>query len=132
MEQSHVKNLFVYGTLRKGFSRHHHLKDCTRYLGDGTIRGILYDLGEYPGAVPRAISKTVKGEIYELYDPAAQLKQLDAIEDYDPDAPEQSLFVRKLITVHVADGKKIEAWAYFLSQKPSRARVISSGDYQCR
>jgi gamma-glutamylcyclotransferase (GGCT)/AIG2-like uncharacterized protein YtfP len=44
--------LFVYGTLKRGGSRHSLLKDCP-FLGHALAKGFaLYDLGAYPGMVP--------------------------------------------------------------------------------
>jgi gamma-glutamylcyclotransferase (GGCT)/AIG2-like uncharacterized protein YtfP len=44
--------LFVYGTLKRGGSRHSLLEGCP-FLGHALARGFaLYDLGAYPGIVP--------------------------------------------------------------------------------
>jgi gamma-glutamylcyclotransferase (GGCT)/AIG2-like uncharacterized protein YtfP len=46
------EKVFVYGTLRKGFTLHMYLSDKAKFVGAGTMKGVLYDLGEYPGVVP--------------------------------------------------------------------------------
>src|SRR5215467_16332744 len=44
--------LFVYGTLRRPFVRHSLLQSLgARFVAKGSICGLLYDLGEFPGAV---------------------------------------------------------------------------------
>ena len=125
------RHLFVYGTLRQGFGRHRVLRRLgARYLGKGTMRGRLYDLGEYPGAVTSSsLRKRVDGEIYHLADPARQLKKLDEVEQFRPEAPENSLFVRRLSTARLRNGKTLQAWVYSLPQRPTGARLIESGDY---
>lgn len=123
--------IFVYGTLRKGFSLHRYLSDKARFIGNGTIRGRLYDLGSYPGVLPTEAGE-VQGELYELEDGPKHLDILDRIEDFDPKNPERSLFIRALTEVRLSDNETIQAWAYFLPSKPLGARLIVDGDYQRR
>ena len=126
-----VANLFVYGTLRQGFDYHSYLhRQSARFLGDGTISGCLYDLGEYPGAMPsERLGEQIQGELYELHDPKAHLSVLDEVEEFDPEHPETSLFVRRPAAVRLKSGETVEAWVYFLPRKPRNARLIRSGDF---
>lgn len=126
-----TSKLFVYGTLRQGFEPHIYLRrQSARFLGQGIITGRLYDLGEYPGAVPSDLpGDEIQGELYELPDPDAHLQVLDEVEEFDPDHPETSLFVRRPAEVRLRTGEKIEAWVYFLPRKPRNARLIQSGDF---
>ena len=58
--------VFTYGTLMKGRSNHHYVKD-EQYLYDGVLYG--YGLKETPYAYPAAIPMEgfkVYGEIYEV------------------------------------------------------------------
>lgn len=125
------ERLFVYGTLRRGFSLHPYLrKSAVRYLGKGKIQGSLYDLGEYPGAVPSSSPhREIEGEVYELLDAKKQLEELDRIEEFHPDRPEDSLFVRRVSVVRLDKGRRFKAWVYFLARRPSKARPIHSGNY---
>lgn len=110
---------------------HRYLKRVSaRYIGSGVVRGDLYDLGEYPGAVP-AKSNNVKGEVYEL-DDTKELALLDQIEEYNPGDPEKSLFVRRKADVKLENGKDIPAWVYFLPRRPRKGLLIASGDYRQR
>ncbi len=124
--------LFVYGTLRKGFPLHSLLRKLSvRYMGKGKIQGHLYSLGEFPGAVQSSSSnEEIVGEVYELLKGKRQLEELDRVEEFYPDRPEESLFVRQMTVVKMLDGKALKAWAYFLPKPPSKARLIHSGDYQ--
>ncbi len=99
-------------------------------MGKGRIQGRLYDLGEFPGAVTSSsVRKRIEGELYELPHPETQLKELDRIEEFDSQRPENSLFVRRLSTVRLANGRRMRAWVYFLPRRPANARLIAQGDY---
>lgn len=121
--------LFVYGTLRKNFRLHHYLdRPDVHLICTGTIAGVLYDLGEYPGALPAEDSR-VYGELYELKNPDVILPELDRIEGFDPNAENASLFVRRLVPVKSDDGDIASAWVYWLRILPEDARIITSGKF---
>jgi len=65
--------LFVYGSLRRG-SPHPlaiRLAENARWLGLAGYRGLLFDIGAYPGAVPADDpARRVRGDLYRLTDPA--------------------------------------------------------------
>jgi gamma-glutamylaminecyclotransferase len=72
--------LFVYGTLKRGCSNHHHLAGQT-FLGVArTPPGYrLYDLGGYPGIAVRSDDRDgVVGEVWSVDD--AALQRLDRFE----------------------------------------------------
>ena len=126
--------VFVYGTLRRGQALHGELlKTGAEYLDAGKIHGRLYDLGDYPGAVPsHTENEEILGELYRLDEPSQQLCSLDAIEEYDPERPDRSLFVRRPAEVWMMNGKRVRAWVYFLPDEPEGARAIVGGDYARR
>jgi pyruvate carboxylase len=94
------------------------------------MAGRLYDLGEFPGAIPSELpGEEVEGELYELGDLRRQLKALDEYEEFNPDHPEECLFIRQRVDVQIEDGERLKAWAYLLPRKPADARRIVSGDY---
>jgi gamma-glutamylcyclotransferase (GGCT)/AIG2-like uncharacterized protein YtfP len=123
--------LFVYGTLRRGFPLHACLRNASpRFLGKGWIVAKLYDLGDYPGAMKsRVPSERVEGEIYQLPDPSSQLRELDEIEEFYPEDPKGSLFVREEVEVLLSGGQRLTAWTYLLPKTPRDGRLIPSGDY---
>lgn len=45
-----MKVLAVYGTLKKGSYNHGYLLNA-KYLGQSTVRGLMYLIGSYPGLV---------------------------------------------------------------------------------
>jgi gamma-glutamylcyclotransferase (GGCT)/AIG2-like uncharacterized protein YtfP len=121
--------LFVYGTLRKGFGLHSNLTGRSRFLGTGIIQGLLYDLGPYPGAIPSTEGEII-GEVYELQNCPAQLQELDLIEGFHAQNTEQSLFIRTLTEVRMQNQTRLQAWVYYLPEKPLNAPRIPGGNYQ--
>jgi gamma-glutamylcyclotransferase (GGCT)/AIG2-like uncharacterized protein YtfP len=74
--------LFVYGTLKRGYSRAPALAG-QRFVGTArTVAGYrLYNCGEYPGLVERAGGLSIVGELYEV--DAECLARLDIVEDVE-------------------------------------------------
>ncbi len=123
--------LFVYGTLLRGFAS---LESWRRrvqaeFAGRGRIKGKLYDLGEYPGAIADA-EQVVRGEVYELRGPANAVSILDEYEGYFPLHPKRSLFVRTVTPVIMDDGRETKAWVYFYNGPVDERKLIAGGDYR--
>jgi gamma-glutamylcyclotransferase (GGCT)/AIG2-like uncharacterized protein YtfP len=123
--------VFFYGTLMTPFNRpgRQRVSPQMSFVGRGTIRAALFDLGIYPAAVPSYDGRTVSGELYEMLDPALVLASLDEIEGYRVTEPERSLYIRVLTDVTLDDGRSVQAWAYFYNAPLGRAQRIESGDY---
>lgn len=116
--------LFVYGTLRStsGHPMHRKLRAESDFVGPGTFRGRLYDLGNYPGAVlSRSNGDRVRGEIYRLREPARTLSALDAYED--------KAFRRLKTTIRREDGARTQCWIYVYTLPVTRFRRIAGGNY---
>ncbi len=118
--------LFVYGTLTRSGSAHALLpKQTARFLGTASVRGRLFDLGQYPALVLEHKSEDqVHGEIYELLDEAV-LATLDEYEDYRA-GDKGSLFVRVeawvIGMIRREKGNEIRpmmAWAYVYNPERS-------------
>jgi gamma-glutamylcyclotransferase (GGCT)/AIG2-like uncharacterized protein YtfP len=126
--------LFVYGTLRRGFERHAQLERLgAQFVGMATGRAELFDLRDYPGAVPsKALRARLVGELYRLSNPARAFTQLDPVEGYDPEDPERSLFRREIGEVTRENGESALAWIYWLNRPAGRRHRIPSGDYARR
>jgi gamma-glutamylcyclotransferase (GGCT)/AIG2-like uncharacterized protein YtfP len=141
MVEPHGSNLlFVYGTLRRdgGGPAHGYLARGATYAGAGRVRGRLYDLGAYPGAVPAAPAGTppegsaavravVHGELYRMRDQAALLALLDVHEGCNTDDDEPSEFVRATTPVEVDDGPPRIAWIYWYGRPVDEGRRIPHG-----
>jgi gamma-glutamylcyclotransferase (GGCT)/AIG2-like uncharacterized protein YtfP len=127
-----VKYLFVYGTLLSELASPE-MAGLIRQLGKvgpATTKGRLYDLGKYPGAIVDPSSRTlIYGEVYQLPPDKDSLAQLDLYEEYDPVAPQDSLFVRTKCLAKTFDGRTFECWIYSYNGSIKAAPLISSGNY---
>jgi gamma-glutamylcyclotransferase (GGCT)/AIG2-like uncharacterized protein YtfP len=116
--------LFVYGTLRPSSAGEG--KTLVRHLqaqGPAMARGLLYDLGSYPGMVLG--DGVVHGEVLQIAQ-AADLEALDRYEECDGPHP---LFRRERIEICLADNQRTSAWAYLYARSVAAATLIKQGDY---
>lgn len=118
-----IRSVFVYGTLKQGGSREKAWPHLPQSIRIGYVRGILLDLGSYPGLLVG--DDWIRGELYTLLPEqiVETLQVLDQIEDFDPQQ-ENNLYVREIIPVFDRpDGTLIEeAYAYFLSRPSLKTR----------
>ena len=114
-----MTTVFVYGTLRKGMSNHHLLKD-SKYLGEfrQNVGFDMVDLGAFPALVPYSgeFPLPVTLEAYEVDD--STLQSLDRLEGYP------SFYNRKLINV-----KDINGYVYYLNDNKYNYKHIKNGDW---
>lgn len=112
--------LFVYGSLRRGFEAQGLMRRVGgRYLGKARVRGRLFNLGEFLGAVKVFRSSArVLGELYYLPSAARALRSLDRYEGIG--------FRREATEVELKSGRRVRAWIYWLKRAPIR-RVKSKG-----
>jgi len=125
--------LFAYGTLQPGCAPAGvaALAAKLRPVGQGSVRGVLYHLGRYPGAVPDATSQSrISGTVMELPEDDSYLAQLDDYEGFDPRAPDTSDFVRERQIVELGDGRKFDCWFYRYKGKLDPTRRIDHGIWQ--
>ena len=123
--------LFVYGTLRRGFSRHVFLERLgAQFVGRASTQAELHDLGKFPGAKKsKRREARVTGEIYRLANPERALKVLDAVEGLRGGAPTGGMFRRERAQVSFPNGKHTLAWVYWLNNWKGPRRRVRSGDY---
>ncbi|HEY2932078.1 MAG TPA: gamma-glutamylcyclotransferase family protein [Acidobacteriota bacterium] len=114
--------LFTYGTLRQGHATGP-IAGVVRKLkkiGKGWVRGKLYDLGEFPGAVLNEAARSrIAGEVYEITDPNIW-ETLNSYEGYDPADPSGSLFVLQKCPAELEDGQSLECRIYVFNQDPQK------------
>lgn len=127
-----VTRLFVYGSLRSGF--HHpayeYISKYFKLLSEARVKGRLYDMGSYPGAVPASDDVYIIGELYDLKNPedfSWAIEQLDAYEGVDPEEGEEPIYKRELTEVVYGD-KKTTAWIYWYVADLGERSAIASGD----
>jgi gamma-glutamylcyclotransferase (GGCT)/AIG2-like uncharacterized protein YtfP len=126
-------HLFVYGTLQPAHAPAGlaHVVSKLRPIGEGFVNGILYDLGEYPGAVLNPDSKhRIAGTVFRLPDDPSVLRTLDAYEEFDPDEPGASLFLRVAYPVALESGGTLECWIYVYNRDPGSAPIFPDGKFQ--
>lgn len=98
-------------------------------VGRAWIRGRLYDLGDYPGAVADSAATTrVHGQVFRLPADPAVLRALDAYEGYNPAHPAGSLFVRTQRLATLGSGRRIRCWIYVYGPDPGSAPVVPHGN----
>jgi gamma-glutamylcyclotransferase (GGCT)/AIG2-like uncharacterized protein YtfP len=124
--------LFAYGTLHPDHAPAdvEGLVRSFETVGKGTVPGTLYDLGSYPGAVLNpASSLCIAGTVFRLPAGDDVLSRLDAYEGFEPEAPQRSLFLRRLHPVSMTDGRTLNCWIYEYNRATEGAVVIASGMY---
>lgn len=92
-------------------------------LGEATVRGVLYDLGDYPGMVVG--DGLVHGEMLRV----TSLEQLAALDTYEECGGPAPLFRRVLATARSRDGSERMAWVYVYARNAAGATRIDGGDY---
>lgn len=124
--------LFVYGTLLPDRAPGGLAEIIARLrpVSAGSMPGRIFDLGDYPGAVfDRAAQTRVHGQVFELSGNEGQLRKLDEYEEYAPDHPKSSLFVRQERPITLPDGAELPCWVYVYNRDPGKARPVPGGDY---
>jgi gamma-glutamylcyclotransferase (GGCT)/AIG2-like uncharacterized protein YtfP len=99
--------LFLYGTLLPEHAPREVVAVVSklRPVGEGTVAGILYDLGDYPGAVLDPMSgKKIFGTVFRLPIDPNILDEFDRYEGFNPSAPDMSLFIRRCCPVRLSTG----------------------------
>ncbi len=122
--------LFVYGTLRRGAEHPMHgpLRAASSLVGDARIRGALHRIDGYPALRLDAREDWVRGEVYELHDPAV-LTVLDDYECMGPSDPEPHEFRRVHGSVTLDGGRDLVAWIYEYAWPLDGRPRITSGDF---
>lgn len=127
--------VFVYGTLRPG-EKNYPSYLAGRTVGEttATAAGELYFVagGGYPYVEPGP--GRVAGELVHL-DPRCYeqtLREIDALEEYDPDDEAHSVYLRRRTTVTLADGSRVAAWIYYWNFPQVVGTRIASGDFRDR
>ena len=135
--------LLVYGTLCRGSKKYHELGMDMRchFVSDLSIRGCLYDLGDYPGLVVEAdvddcdltnVSE-VPAQLFRINKKACPnkflnvLSEIDDYEDYNILDPAASEYQRTTLSVPLGDGdRRVDAWIYLYQQETKgKAQIVN-------
>ena len=127
-----VTHLFVYGSLRQGFQNpvFDYISNHFEFVANGRAAGQMFDLGDYPAAIPTEHIKGIVGELYKAKSEADffwAISQLDDYEGLNPEEGERSEYVRALTKVAYND-KETEAWIYWYNGDVTGKPLIESGD----
>ena len=128
--ESDCKYLFIYGTLlshNNGYASL--LKNNSRFIAEGSLNGLLYDIGEYPGArYDPAAAERIYGDVLLLNNDADVLTDLDDYEGYGHSQSQPNEFIRVVLPVHTASGI-INCQVYLYNLPVTGYRRITSGRY---
>jgi len=111
-----MKQVFVYGTLKRGGSNHHFLEG-QRFVTEAQTKPLfaLYDLGGYPGLVRTLEApESVMGELWEVDELA--LSRLDVLEGLE--AGEYRRVPIPLAPPH--EDREVEGYEYLLDVAHAR------------
>jgi gamma-glutamylcyclotransferase (GGCT)/AIG2-like uncharacterized protein YtfP len=117
--------LATYGTLMRDFEMHERLgvEGHLTFVERCRWRGVLYDLGRFPGAVPG--TEIIRGDLFRV-ESSDVLRTLDEYEGYDPERASASLFLRQHVRLVSPDRV---AWVYWFNGDPGAAPRVPSGDW---
>ena len=132
MTNSGTYQLFVYGSLRKGFQSpvYEYISQFFTFAGSAKVKGKLFDLGNYPAGIPVDESTFIIGELYTAKNQREfswAIAQLDDYEGLNAEPGETSLYIRKISPVYTNDAV-VDAWVYWYNGDVSGKPVIESGD----
>ncbi|HEY8904120.1 MAG TPA: gamma-glutamylcyclotransferase family protein [Chthoniobacterales bacterium] len=129
MSEADRERIFLYGTLRRGGSRDvlkHY--DGATFVVSAQVRGVLYDLGEYPGVRLDRSAGWVRGELFDVT--AEGMAALDDWEGIDPQAPGDGPYRRVRALVERDDDAPDVCWIYEIAKQRCADRpIIASGDW---
>lgn len=122
--------LFVYGTLLRDTAPPAIAGLCRRFrrVGDATVKGVLYDLGNYPALATEGAGESdyVKGEVV-CVGCAADWLRLDTYEGCDHAHPERSLYRRVRTAAMLDNGQTMDCWVYVYNRELKDVPRIEPG-----
>jgi len=129
---NNIFQLFVYGSLRSGFRNpaYQYLSRYFRLLGDATVKGKLYDMGEYAAAVSTDEERFIHGELYEVNEPLEfdwAISQLDDYEGINVEVGERPLYIRAAVSAYM-NGAESKTWIYWFNGNTDGYPEVMSGD----
>jgi gamma-glutamylcyclotransferase (GGCT)/AIG2-like uncharacterized protein YtfP len=124
--------LFVYGSLLRGFhsEAYQYISQYFEFAGAATVKGLLFDMGDFPAAVETDGDHFVKGELYKLKQDDSYNWAFGQLDDYEGvvvEADEQQLYKRALVKAWCNNTEYI-SWIYWYNAGVAGKPVIASGD----
>ncbi|MGJ4897357.1 gamma-glutamylcyclotransferase family protein [Bradyrhizobium oligotrophicum] len=124
--------LFVYGTLMRGFDHPmaRLLSANADFVAEASCRGRLYRIQHYPGLVlSDDAADLVHGELFRLRQPEPMLREFDMYEACGEGFAQPTEYLRRCLTVTLADGAAREAWTYVYNWPVDEVARIASGRF---
>ena len=125
-----VKNIFVYGTLKRGMSNSKYLPNyAIKHIQKATTKGTLYYIssGAYP-CLKRCGNNLIHGELISVKDKYWEeiLANIDVLEGYP------TFYNREIIQVINENGEKDFAWVYIFNDEndPYLGEEIKDGNFK--
>ena len=128
-ERPVIEHLFVYGTLMSGEVRHGELSPYVESRVNGSAKGVLYDLDDYPGM--KIGEGLVHGELVKMNDVESCLNDMDSIEGFYGYERKNSLYKRTIVLIQTNEGSRW-AWTYLYSGHLEENYRIKSGRWKQR
>jgi gamma-glutamylcyclotransferase (GGCT)/AIG2-like uncharacterized protein YtfP len=124
------KLLFIYGTLLNEDNEYaRYLKENSILYSSGKLRGKLFDIGEYPGAVLSANSDDyVCGSIIEINNPEKVMSVIDDYEGFGKEQAQPNEFIRVLAEIEMQTGT-VTCWTYLYNLPADGLKEIEKGRY---
>jgi gamma-glutamylcyclotransferase (GGCT)/AIG2-like uncharacterized protein YtfP len=127
-----ITHLFVYGSLRSGFRNpaYSYLSKYFHLVGQGFVKGKLYDAGQFPVAAPTNEDKYIVGELYAINNAAEFDWAIEQLDDYEGTNAEEGvpvLYKREMATI-TCNHQQTEAWIYWYNGNVAGMNEIASGD----
>jgi gamma-glutamylcyclotransferase (GGCT)/AIG2-like uncharacterized protein YtfP len=114
-----MTNIFVYGSLKRGFRNHHYLH-ASQFVGTGTTRHEfdLLDLGYFPAMV-KGGGFAIRGELFSV--DRKTLRNLDFLENNG------NFYQRERHPVIIEEAGLFSAWIYLLLKPAGLPAVVADG-----
>lgn len=131
--KSTCNQLFVYGSLRRGFrsEAYNYISKYFTFVSTGKVKGVIWDTGSYPVATPSTEDSFIKGELYKIKNEEEffwAIAQLDDYEGVSAEQDEHIFYKREKTTVLLENGKKSEAWVYWFTGDTFGKPVFTTED----
>jgi gamma-glutamylcyclotransferase (GGCT)/AIG2-like uncharacterized protein YtfP len=124
-------NLFVYGTLMRGFEHPmaQLLSRSADLIGEARCQGRLYLVTHYPALVLSGDpADVVFGELYRLRAPNELLREFDMYEACGEGFAAPTEYVRQMLSVTL-EGETTAAWTYVYNWPVAHLTRIASGRF---
>lgn len=125
-------HLFVYGSLRSGFNHpaYAYISKYFTFKAEALVKGKLYQLPNYPAAIPTDEELFIKGELYEMIEPAESSWAFAQLDEYEGVKPEDGSmpFYNRVLTKVYFNNQNLQAWVYWYNQSVEAGVYIESGD----